>query len=276
MQLSFHPIWVLSFLLCPLSAQEQLPATPPQASPPPSAVLENTGKPIVLPFECTEGDIQWAGLSCSAEEPCPVYVELTNATSVGDHLFAVGNIHSAAVTLYSVLLASEDGGHLWREPHPRVRSAGLDWLQFADSANGWAAGEELFPLPQNPFVLRTTDGGKTWRQQPVLRESAEDRFGSILQFHFGSPETGSLILDRGQGNGSDRYALFESPDGGDSWSIKEESGKLLRLKAAPAASSEWRVRADGPTQAYQLERRSGDRWVSHAAFAVKLGVCKPQ
>ena len=49
-------------------AQEQPPAIP---APP---VLENSGKPMLLPFRCTEDDVQWAGLSCSEDEPCPVYL----------------------------------------------------------------------------------------------------------------------------------------------------------------------------------------------------------
>jgi len=238
-------------------------------------VLENTGKPMVLPFQCTADDIQWAGLTCSEEEPCPVYLELTMAASTGDKYFAVGNIHSAAVTLYSVVLASEDAGRTWRESHPRIRGGGLDWLQFADASTGWAAGQELFPLPQDPFLLLTTDGGKTWRQQPVFGESAENHFGSIQQFYFSSPTEGSLIVDRGQGGDADRYALYESPNGGETWSVKEESGKPLHLKSVPTVPGEWRVRADGPTQSFHLERRLGERWISHAAFAVKLGACKP-
>jgi hypothetical protein len=34
---------------------------------------------------------------------------------VGNQLFAAGNIHSAANTIYSILLASSDGGETWRE-----------------------------------------------------------------------------------------------------------------------------------------------------------------
>ena len=50
----------------------------------------------------------------------------------------VGNIHSDAVTLYSVLLGSEDAGATWQEIHPRIRLSGLDHLQFMDADTGWA------------------------------------------------------------------------------------------------------------------------------------------
>jgi hypothetical protein len=257
-------------------AQDQPPVTagnPPVAAAP--VVLENSGKPMLLPFACTPDDVQWAGLSCLEDAPCPIFLELTAATSEGDRFFATGNIHSVAVTLYSVLLGSEDAGRTWQEIHPRIRGAGLDHLQFVDTQAGWAAGQQLFPLPQDPFVLLTSDGGKTWRQQSILNENTENRFGSILEFRFGSKTSGGVVIDRGQGGDAGRYALFESPNGGETWQIKEESSKPLHLKPASTEPAEWRVRADAPSESFHLERRLGDRWISRAAFAVKIGACKP-
>jgi hypothetical protein len=247
-------------------AQEQPPANP---APP---VLENSGKPMVLPFRCTEDDIQWAGLSCPAEEPCPVYLELAAAESAAGRIFAAGNIHALDVTLYSVLLASEDAGHTWREAYERIRGASLDHIQFLDAELGWTSGQALSPLPQDPFLLLTTDGGKTWRQRVIFSES---RVGSIQQFQIGAKDSGSLIVDRGPGAEGGRYELYESPDAGETWTIKETSDRPFQLKPLPVAPSAWRVRADGPTQAFHLERRQGERWISAAAFAVKLGACQP-
>ena len=57
-----------------------------------SLVLQNTGKPMVFPFQCTDDDMQWAGMSCTEEEPCPVYMELTAVESVGNRIVTLGNI----------------------------------------------------------------------------------------------------------------------------------------------------------------------------------------
>jgi hypothetical protein len=159
------------------SAQDPVPAAP--ATPPPPPVLENNGKPIVIPFQCTDEDIHRAGLSCTEEEPCPVYLELSAADASGSRVVAAGNIHTSAVTLYSVILLTEDLGRTWREPHARIRAAGLDHIQFFDPETGWIGGLVLSPLPQEPFLMVTQDGGKNWRQRPILNESAENRFGSI-------------------------------------------------------------------------------------------------
>jgi photosystem II stability/assembly factor-like uncharacterized protein len=257
-----------------LLAQDQPPAAPgPTTSTAPvQPVLENTGKPMLTPFQCTDEDIRSGGLTCTDDDPCPVYLELTAAASSGIRLFTVGNIHTAAATLFSVILGSEDNGHTWRETNDRIRGSGFDSVQFIDAENGWASGLALSPLPQDPFLLKTTDGGKTWRQVPLFNET---RYGSILQFHFDDKTSGTLILDHGTGSGPDRYERYESLDGGDSWTVKETSVKPLALKRPPAAP-DWRVRADGNSRSFQLEKRNGQRWSPVAGFAVNLGVCKPQ
>ena len=255
-------VWACAVAL----AQEQPAAAPP---PPP---LENLGKPMVLPFRCTEDDMQWAGLTCSETDPCPVYLEISAIESVGNRIFAAGNIHSAAVTLYSTLLASDDAGRTWREPHERIRGAGIDHIQFADPENGWASGQTLSPLLQDPFLLLTSDGGKTWRRQPVFNDT---RMGSLQQFFFTGRSNGSLVFDAGPGSESGRYQLYESQDGGATWSIREESDKPPRLRRT-ADSPDWRSRADGASGAFEIERRAEGRWTPAAAFAVKIGGCKPE
>jgi photosystem II stability/assembly factor-like uncharacterized protein len=154
-----------------------------------------------------------------------------------------------------------------------MRGAALDRIQFLDANTGWISGEQLFPIPQNPFLLLTTDGGKTWAERTVFHESAEDRFGAVQQFAFSDKDTGSLILDREQSGAAQRYALFESRTGGDSWNIVEESTKPPKLKTAPPVS-QWRVRVDAATKSFHVEHRQGERWVGVAAFAVKLDPCK--
>ena len=253
---------------------QDLPATVP-ATPPAPTVLENTGKPIVVPFQCTDEDIHSNGLTCTEDEPCPVFLELAVAGSSGSRVLADGNIHSDSGTLYSILLASDDGGRTWTEPAPRIRAAGLDRIQFFNAEKGWISGEELSPLPQNPFLLVTSDGGKTWTQHAVLNDAAENRFGTIQQFGFSTKDAGTLIVDRGVGSDTGRYALYETSDGGDTWQVKQESTKPIPVKSAAAAASDWRLRVDAPTKSFHIEKRQGQRWTSLAAFQARLDACKP-
>lgn len=248
-------------LVCTLRAQ--VPATP---------VIQNTGRPMQVEYKCTADDVLWAGMSCSQEEPCPIYLELSAVEVVGNRIFLAGNIHSDSVTLYSILLSSEDAGRTWQEAFPRLRGSGLDHIQFVDFETGWVSGQLLFPLPQDPFLLLTGDGGKTWRNRPVF---GEERAGSIQQFWFGSRQSGSLIIDRGQSGESSRYELYESPNGGETWLIRQTSDRPIALKGTRAAASGWRIRADAPSKSFSIERQLADRWNAIASFAVPIGFCKP-
>ena len=258
-------------LWAPLRAQD-LPQNLPNPAPI-SPILQNNGKPIQTPFRCIAQDIQWAGMSCTPDEPCPVYLELSAVEAVGNKLFAAGNIHSQTVTLYSILLGSEDLGHTWQEVHPRIRGAGLDRVQFTDLENGWVSGEALSPLPQDPFLLLTDDGGKSWRQQPIFSET---RVGSIQQIEFQSKNEGSLVIDRGQGSQSDRFELYESLNGGRTWNIKEASRRPITLKDLSSSPPLWRIQADGPSQSYRIEHQQGGRWTVASEFAVSLEPCRPE
>lgn len=229
---------------------------------------------MLVPFRCTDEDMRVAGLTCSEDDPCPVYLELSTMESTGIRMFTAGNLHTGDATLFSILLGSEDNGLTWREMADRVRSAGFDHVQFADVESGWVSGTSFSPLPQDPFFLMTTDGGKAWRRRDIFSET---RFGAIQQFFFEDKKTGSLAIDRGPGSGSDRYELYESNDGGETWNIRETNVKSIRLKRAPTAPNpDWRVRADGPSKSFHLERRQGQRWTSLAAFKVDVGACKPE
>jgi len=232
--------------------------------------IENTGKPIRVPFECTEANTQAAGLSCSEEEPCPVFLELAGVDSAGNRIFLAGNLHTATTTLDSILLGSEDAGKTWSEPHPRIPASGLDQIQFIDFQNGWISGANLQSAPRDPFLLLTTDGGKTWHQRPIFDES---RVASIERFRFGSRESGSLLVDARLDN--NLHELYETRTGGESWSMKQASEKPIAFPAQDAAATPvWRLRADAANHSYDLEKSDGAHWQKVASFLVSAGACK--
>ncbi len=231
---------------------------------------------MTLPFRCTDEDIRFAGLSCAEDAPCPIFLEISSAESVGNMVLLSGNIHSEAATLYSVLLSSDDNGHTWQEPIDRIRGAGLDHIEYFGTETAWVSGQELVPLPQNPFLVSTTDGGRTWRLHEVLSEDSETRFGTVQQFFFTNTQNGTLLVDHGAGAGGDRYMLYETQNGGDTWTVQQASAKPIALKRPVAPPvSDWRVRTDAALKSYVVERRVGTRWSAVAAFLVKLDPCKP-
>jgi len=258
-------------LLVMLTAKAQTdPALPAQQAPAP---LVYDGKPIRVPVTCTEDDIQSLGLSCSADSPCPVYLELSVLEVLAGRMIAAGNLHTNTATLSSIVLASEDGGKTWVESHTKIRQATLDQMQFFDLANGWIGGQVVASLPRDPFFLVSNDGGKTWRQRPLFSDTA---MGSIEKFHFTSANEGRVLVDRGQSGEGGRYALLESKTGGDSWSIQQittQPPTRYRFDRAPSVA--WRLQASSAAKAYQIEKREGQRWTPVSAFLVEAGSCSP-
>jgi hypothetical protein len=239
------------------------------------APLEFNGKPIRLPFECTQADSEGGGLSCSEEHPCQVYLELANVEAVGNKVFLTGNLHTPEATLYSILLASEDSGKTWNEPVARLHSSGLDQIQFFDFENGWISGANLLGAPRDPFLLITSDGGKTWHQRPIFEES---RVASIERFWFESAQIGTLLIDARLDN--KRHELYETRTGGEGWAMRQSSVKPIPFPHAfDSSAAAWRVRPDAATRSNVIEKSlgdpsSGNHWHTMASFLVDAGACK--
>lgn len=254
--------------------EPEKPASP-KPEEPKQLVFEYTGKPIRLPFTCTDEDIQGFGMTCTEQDPCPIYLELAGAQPLGQKTFLTGNLHNGSATMYSILLASEDGGKKWVEGFERIRTAGLDQVQFIDFETGWISGQMLLALPRDPFFLVTTDGGKSWRQRPVFSET---RLGVVEQFHFSSRTEGLMIFDRqASAEGNSRFELHESKTGGDSWMIRQVSARPIKLSAAKqmTGNADWRLGTDSRAGAHTVEKRSDGKWNRMASFSVRVGDCKP-
>jgi hypothetical protein len=254
------------------------------------AVLAGAQNPVSdaprkLENVCTLQDEDTFGLTCSEDDPCPVFLELNAAESNGASLFVSGDLHTQNTTMFGLLLESDDGGATWTEPgatgssatgtgvsgtNRRQASSTLEEIQFADSQHGWIAGVKLDPLPRDPFLLATTDGGKTWQRNPLFEDPL---FGSIQQFWFDSPSSGELALDRSQG-ATRRYERYVTMTGGSSWELEGSDNKPIRFaRAKPKENSGWRVRAEKDT--YRVECRAADgSWPAVASFAVHAGDCR--
>ncbi len=234
----------------------------------PSPTLENNGKPLQVAAVCKQDDLQHLGLTCSEDEPCRLFLELSAVEAVGGRLFLAGNIHTETLTLSSMLLASADGGKTWTEPYDRVRFATLEQIQFIDMEYGWISGSTMGALPRDPFFLLTSDGGKTWRLRPLFEEP---HGGSIDRFRFDSRKSGTLLLAPAGGN----YEMYESMTGGESWELKQVSPKPLKMtEGRPAGDAGWRLRPNARSHSYDVEMKETAGWQRVVSFLVNVGVCK--
>lgn len=215
---------------------------------------------------CAPGDAEAFGLTCSAEEPCPIYLELAAIEESGSVLYLTGNLHSVNATLFGLLLISPDRGKSWSDK--RIRSAELDQVQFVDADHGWVSGVALDPLARNPFFLITQDGGKSWKPSEVFEDP---RMAVITRFWFDSANDGRMVVDASQGK-TVRFERYETRNGGATWEQRETADQEIRLPQPDGpASSNWRVRVDG--QSYRVESRTSGDWETAALFAIQAGEC---
>ena len=236
------------------------------------ALIKYSGEPIKLDYECNEDDMQWAGMVCMEQEPCPIFLDLSTIGSAGRKVFVGGNLHSNTTSLYTVLVQSDDTGLSWKEVAPRVRGASLDQMQFADLEHGWAAGEVQFPLPQDPFFLITSDGGLSWRNRPVTEDGGP---GTMQRYWFDSAKHGELIVDAGKTAEGGRYRDYETETSGDTWMIRGATTQPPRLRREPPVVDNpyFRARAAKDGKSIVIEKRNGEQWEMAAAFLIQVASC---
>jgi photosystem II stability/assembly factor-like uncharacterized protein len=235
--------------------------------------MANTGAPLAVQFKCDAEQLDAAGLDCTPDRPCHVYLELTALEVVGAKVFVIGNLHTRNATLSSILLGTSDEGKTWTEPYDRLPLTALEGIQFIDFEHGWIAGETAQPVPRDPFFLITADGGKTWKRQFVFEE---DHPGAVESFQFRSASEGVLVLDTE--SPGDRHELYQTRTGGAEWTLQTKSSKPLASQAARLSdeNSDWRIRADARTSTYDIEKRSGDAWQPMVRFVINVAVCGGQ
>lgn len=240
-----------------------------------AASLPAAAQTVQLASVCADEEIRDFGLVCDEDEPCPVLLEIAGVEPVGSRLFAAGNLHTGQATLWSLLMVSDDGGKTWLEPYARQRGVALDMVQFVDPENGWVSGHLAGTLARDPFMLRTNDGGKTWRRSPLYRDST---VAFIEQFWFDNKDQGMMIVQR-RGVPAGRYQSLETRDGGATWMLRETGEDAIggrRARGAASSNPAWRVRADNKSNTLRIERLEGKQWRAAAVFPLVVGACKPR
>ncbi len=288
-------IWVLALAATvPLAAQAtfEIPtAAPPSTDvfkpqPPPEEKKEEEkekapelayqGEPLKLPLECRAEAFLRAGLVCSEQAPCDMFLELVDMTHIQNRILLFGNIHTPSATIATVLLSSEDGGKTWTEPFQRIDAASLEMVQTVDDQNGWIGGQQTTQdHSSSPFLLVTTDGGRNWVRRPIWAGD-EARHGVVTEIYFDDPQHGFVIVDRLTPEG-DSYELYESMNSGLSWSIRqisEEMPTIRRRLVANEPEPVWRLHENRTSATYEVEHLVDGEWTKVSAFAGDLGPCR--
>jgi photosystem II stability/assembly factor-like uncharacterized protein len=124
------------------------------------------------------------------------------------------------------LLVSHDTGDTWQAD--QVIADDLLCLAFAGSLHGWAGGGATYGETRAE-ILRTRDGGLTWRQTDL------DVWGRVRDLCFTGPLTGwAAVEDWGVDGDRPRGAILATADGGETWVRQSTtSAVVLAVTMAP-------------------------------------------
>ena len=149
-------------------------------------------------------------------------------SQASDDLFSVTSLPSGvwyAVGVAGTLLSSNNDGRTWKA-RKIAEAQPFGWLdlysvRFADEKHGWICGEQ-------GLVLRTDDGGKTWRRQPT---------GVNEELYRLAPGDSKNAIAVGT-NG----IILYTNDGGEHWQANRQKGELDYFDATmPEAANGWVV-----------------------------------
>lgn len=283
----------IGFALATLPASAQIVVKTPTFEypelPPVAAVEEKEPEPTAPPVPTYEGPhislattceierLQYAGIRCSADQPCEFFLELVSVAAEGDWVVLAGEIHTADATYESVLLSSSDGGHTWTESAERANSGGIEAITIVDGEHAFVAGQQGDTATgEHPFLVTTDDGGESWDFW-MVQAGGTPAQGLVVDFQAESPKHGFLILESLAATG-DPFQLLETYNAGRSWSIRQISAEKPEVPGPrrTLAIKDWRLRADSAAGQYVVESNSSfelSDWAEKVRFDYVIGTC---
>jgi photosystem II stability/assembly factor-like uncharacterized protein len=143
---------------------------------------------------------------------------------------AVGGVGENPGVFQTVVLRTEDGGASWRQVYRSQTEGTNAWkISFPTPSIGYVSTEGRAYLfsPENRaadgIVLKTEDGGRTWREIAV---GAVGPFGNMLWgVGFISADTGWVAAER---------VIYRTNDGGLSWSESTFGESVNRIRFLPS------------------------------------------
>lgn len=133
----------------------------------------------------------------------------------------------------ALILATEDGGDTWREVYRSGRPFETTWkLSFPSDTVGYCTVQSYDPDPaaSRRFVAKTTDGGRSWTEIPLVDDHAVRAFGVA----FTDEATGWVgAMPHG----------FQTTDGGATWTKASFGNAVNKIRL---------VRGEGGTTAYAI------------------------
>jgi hypothetical protein len=244
---------------------------------PPEGTTIYEGPTVALSTVCDVGRLEYAGIRCSADRPCDLFLELVSVASEGDWVVLAGEVHTADATYESVVLSSKDGGLTWAESAERIAAGGIESISMVDAQTAFVAGQQGDTATgEMPFLLVTDDGGESWETR-MVETGGEKVEGLVVTFQADTTSHGYLILEQLAATG-DPYRLYETYNGGRSWSIRQISADKPQIPGPRLAlrNEDWSLRPDSSSGEFIVAKRSSSElsgWAEQGRFAGDVGSC---
>lgn len=137
-----------------------------------------------------------------------------------DHGVLAGASDKDVQESHALVLRTEDGGVTWETAFEGERPFELTWkLAFPTRETGYVTIQSYDPDPAASarFFARTTDGGKSWKELPLVDDASVREFGVAF-------------LDEKQGWIGAMKGGFETEDGGASWRHVEMGTAVNKIR----------------------------------------------
>ncbi len=156
--------------------------------------------------------------------------------------FIAGSSSPDLAQARGLILRTDDGGDSWREVFRSARPVETVWkLHFPTPAVGYGTIQSYDPDPAQVrrFIVRSDDGGDTWRELPLVDNAAWRSFG-----------IGFADARRGWVGGN--LGGLETRDGGETWSPVEFGKAVNKIRIVRQPGGGARVYAIG-VEVHRLE-----------------------
>lgn len=161
----------------------------------------------------SDGGRRWTTIRDAG--PCGQVSSLQFATALAGWALE-SNAACGAQRLLFRVIRTTNGGSTWRVVFsPREE---LESLKFVDARNGWAVMRRVQPGGCAAVVLRTSDGGRSWRRQFHIALYCQARVDAIDRRQAWLLATNEATCSMG---GCTNNRLYLTVDGGRHWTLKQ-------------------------------------------------------
>jgi photosystem II stability/assembly factor-like uncharacterized protein len=128
----------------------------------------------------------------------------------------------------AIIIATKDGGATWKRVYQSTRPYELTWkASFPTRKTGYVTIQSYNPdkTASQRYVAKTTDGGETWAELPLVNEHSVRQFG----VGFADERTGWV----GTSNGG-----YETRDGGATWTFVDMGRAVNKVRIVQAPGTQ--------------------------------------